>query len=153
MKTKQLHLALTTNPHTYSVYGGIYPRDKLPKHISKTRPVAFIANTHKHDQPGEHWVAFYFGKDGRAVYFDSYGEPPRYPEFITFLINNSATYVYNIERIQGFDKTCGIYCLFFLYNMTKRLAANMFQKLTITSWWKNDVWIRQWMRNHFSLDV
>ena len=153
MKTRQLHLALTTNPHTYHVYGGIYPRDKLPRYIAKSRPVAIIANTHKHFQTGEHWVAFFFNKDGRAVFFDSYGEPPRYPEFTTFLINNSMSYVYNTQRIQGFDKTCGIYCLFFLYNMTRLTAPSMLQKLTTSSWWENDAWIRQWMKLNFKLDV
>ena len=131
MRASHLHDALMRNPHTYKVYGGIYARDRLPP-VIKTRPLAIIANTHKAHQPGQHWVAFYFDRNGQSYYFDSYGLPPvMYPEFVQFLLENNRSssssttmmtttgYKYNNIRLQGSDINCGMYCLYFILTMIK----------------------------------
>ena len=150
MKTNQLRSALMSNPRTRSIYGGIYPRDRLPKSLGRRRPLAIIANTHRAHQPGLHWVAFYFDRYRKAVYFDSYGLPPKHSEFIRFLTDNASSYRYNTKRVQGNDTTCGMYCLYFLMSMIRKEGQKMLHHLTVRQFNDNDRWIRRWMKNVFN---
>ena len=151
MKTSHLHRALVSNPHTYAIYGGIFPRDRLPLYLRNRRPLGIIANTHRAHQPGQHWVAFYFDRQGYATYFDSYGLPPKPREFRRFLNNNASSYVFNTKRIQGNDTTCGMYCLYFLYSMS-RDQGRMLRHLPNRRLYINDRWIRQWVKNSFNIN-
>jgi hypothetical protein len=58
--------------------------DSLPKFVH-SYPAAFIINTHPKNKPGEHWIAVYFYANLKAVYFDSYGFPPRNKYVVKFL--------------------------------------------------------------------
>ena len=153
MKTLELHHCLTSNPITSVVYGGIFPRNVLPKYVRRRKPRAFIANTHLAHQKGQHWIAFYFKRNGTAVYFDSYGLPPTiYPEFVQFLNNNSTSFTYNTKRVQGNDKTCGMYCLYFIMSMTSTTkTVKMFKHLISRRPFVNDQWIRKWVKNTFNI--
>ena len=149
MKTRELYRALKSNPHTNRIYGGIYPCDRLPLRIRRQRPVGIIANTHRAHQPGQHWVAFYFNRQGQTTFFDPYGLPPRHPEFIRFLAQNASTYSYNTRRVQGNDTTCGMYCLLFLYSMIRN-HGRMLTRLSARRLNENDRWVRRWVRNAFN---
>lgn len=152
MKTGELQLALTSNPYTHRVYGGVFPRDGLPIRLPRKRPLAFIANTHKNNRAGEHWIAFYFHKNGQAFYFDSYGLPPMYPEFLVFLKSNASSFTHNIKRVQGKQRTCGMYCLYFILSMVRGQARKMFKHLTShRSLTMNDQWIKRWYQNTFQM--
>ena len=52
---------------------GCFPLDKLPPFPTKF-PKSMIVNTHKSNQPGEHWVALILTKKD-CFYFDSFGLP------------------------------------------------------------------------------
>ena len=41
----------------HPTFAGCFPADKIP-HV-KSFPTAFIVNTEKYGEEGEHWVAFY----------------------------------------------------------------------------------------------
>ena len=146
--TTQLHAAMMSNPHTYPIFGGIYPRDRLPSTLRKRRPIGIIANTHKSHQPGQHWIAFHIDRQGHLTYFDSYGLPPTHQEFIDFIKRHSPSYTYNAKRVQGHDTTCGMYCLYFLLSMARQ-QRKMLHHLYARSPQENDVWIRRWAKNVF----
>ncbi len=93
---------------------GVYPANRIPQ-ILKIGVI--IVNTDSDDQPGTHWCAIYFRGDGRAEFFDSYGNPPGFYNnyFVQCLLRNSKSYVYNAERLQtNGSNVCGQYCLFYL---------------------------------------
>ena len=138
---------MMSNPHTYPIFGGIYPRDRLPSTL-RNKPLGIIVNTHKAHQPGQHWVAFYLDRQGHMTYFDSYGLPPTHQEFIQFIKRHSPSYTYNVKRVQGYDTTCGMYCLYFLLSMVRH-QRKMFHHLYARSPSENDVWIRRWAKNVF----
>ena len=139
MRTKELLKILRSNPHTAGYFTGVYPRDGLPKRI--LRNAAVIINTHNKDQPGEHWVAVYIGKDGRGVYFDPYGLPPYYPEFLDFLRRNTNSYSYHKTRVQDKSGPCGQYCVYFILCMIKKQPLQFKHSLKA-----NDKRIQKWIK-------
>ena len=83
MNTKQLWTALTLNKVTNSYFDGVYSIDTLID-IEK-KPKLIICNTEPSDQPGEHWVLFFFEEDS-VDFYDSLGRDitDYGPSFITF---------------------------------------------------------------------
>ena len=74
MNSTQLAIILKKDKYTRAVFQGVYPSDKLPTRVSSF-PALFIANVDTNDRPGSHWVAFYFTKERKGKFFDSYGLP------------------------------------------------------------------------------
>ena len=71
----KLHFGQALTKYFRGVFQGVYPSDKLPTGFSSF-PALFIANVDTSEKPGSHWVAFYFTKDQKGKFFDSYGLPP-----------------------------------------------------------------------------
>ena len=68
------------------------------------------------EKPGLHWVAFYFAKDQKGEFFDSYGlSPSNYTgAFSLFLKNNSNGWSFNSVTLQSsYSKVSGHYCLYY----------------------------------------
>lgn len=90
----------------------IMPKDYITADIKDGK---YIVNLDNHNGPGTHWTAF-IKNNNIIYYFDSFGLPPP----INILkINNKMIYynIYNIQDIE--EKSCGYYCLFFIYYMNK----------------------------------
>jgi hypothetical protein len=96
-------------------YLGTFSRDTLPKKII-SKPSGLIANTDTSNKPGEHWVAMIFNEDGSGEYFDSYGLPPFYSEFYSFMDENCPLgWGYNRIILQCLTCiTCGYYCVIYI---------------------------------------
>ena len=94
----------------YKDFVGVFPCDLLPQ----LEPgQAMIVNTDPHNEPGEHWVAFYKSHAGCLEYFDSFGMPPLVP-ILRKYINMSAHYnfTYSTVHLQHESaQTCGNYCI------------------------------------------
>ena len=72
-------------------------------------------NTHKKNQPGEHWLAIFFDDKRRATFFDSYGFSPKSYGLDAYLKQHSKKMEYNDQQIQGItSSTCGYYCCYFI---------------------------------------
>ena len=97
--------------NTATNFLGVFPRDLIPDPISLTNfPACLVANTDTHDQPGTHWVAFYFNSCSDIEFFDSYGQSPSsYSILITANVMNPTT----LQSI--YTDVCGHYCIYFLY--------------------------------------
>ena len=59
------------NPYTNPYFDGIYSIDTL-KNI-KEKPELIICHTDPLYKPGEHWVLFFFEKNGFVNFYDSLG--------------------------------------------------------------------------------
>ena len=58
MNTSEIDSILTQGlKGTNSKFLGVFASDRLPSHIHSF-PCCLVANTHPHNQPGTHWVAF-----------------------------------------------------------------------------------------------
>ena len=53
---------------------------RMPPKVIDRFPCGFVANTDPSDEPGAHWVAFYFQSERKGEFFDSYGKPPDYDD-------------------------------------------------------------------------
>lgn len=152
MNTVNLQYILDHGPWLNQLNGHVCSRDVLPKN-KPSNVRAYIVNTDRSDQPGEHWVAIFFYENNReAYYFDSYGLPPIHEEVLQFLDNNSNTWRFNHQQIQDvYSTTCGLYCLFTLDALAKgydiqRYLQHHFYK---TNFFKNDVKIQTWLKQNY----
>ena len=104
------------------VFKGVFPASQLPivggyGSSDLKYPFCFVANTDIAEKSGQHWVAFYFDKNGKARYFDSFGRKPYYKDWLHYLTGNSkeGLWDYNRAEIQALDSvTCGQYCIYYL---------------------------------------
>lgn len=100
-------------------FAGVFALDTLPKF--KNKFISFIINLDPVALPGSHWVAVYF-RNTESVYFDSYGRPPP-TNILKFLEINSKEVSFNEFCLQDFSTlTCGYFCLYFLYNQSRKLS-------------------------------
>jgi hypothetical protein len=119
MYSSQIARALSSDPYVSLSFLGVFPSDKLPESIDSF-PASLVANTDPSNERGEHWVAYYFDRNGSADYFDSYGLPPCNVNLFAFLVNNGVLYECNDVQLQAFDSSvCGQYCIAFLANRAR----------------------------------
>ena len=114
MNGREIVHKLSQYPATRGLFKGVFSSDLLPR--SKKTPFCFIANTEPHDDPGEHWVAFFVFAT-HIEFFDSYGRAPNNPmfpkSFSRYVANKNC--VYNARLLEGFfSKTCGQFCIFYI---------------------------------------
>ena len=113
MNGYELETLLLSNVKVKRMFGGIFPRDKLPITIAK-KPVIYIVNTDHSRGHGIHWVCIFIGVNNVIEYWDSFGFDIRHKEIHDFVVLNSTRYVFNNLVLQPlFSDTCGYYCLFF----------------------------------------
>lgn len=119
MNTKQLWQALTENTITEPYFDGIFPIDALSD--IKSKPRLIICNTDPSDQPGEHWVLFFFEGDN-VDFFDSLGKKMNvYGDDFSNFAGRFCSH-YNWTPIQTQPKgssLCGHYCLYYAYKRCK----------------------------------
>jgi hypothetical protein len=69
-----------------------------------------VMNLENSNQPGSHWVSFYFGP-GTAEYFDSFGLPPDGRSF-DYLNKSGKKVMWNNEKLQlNNSDECGYYAM------------------------------------------
>ena len=109
-----IHKVLGKDIYARPVFKGVFPRDKLPNKVSY--PAAYVVNTDKSNESGEHWLAIYYDSKGECTFFDSFGQEPKYYGLQTFLEKTSKNFIINKQQVQSlFSNTCGHYCIFLFY--------------------------------------
>lgn len=125
-------------------YGGCFARDKLP--LTVEYPSGFVINTHKHSQPGEHWVTVYLRADGIGEFFDSYGTDVLHPEIKAFLKEHCPRgYFFNKTRLQTyapFSVSCGQYCVLYLAFRLTGVTSCLFFELFSSNPFLNEILVR-----------
>lgn len=121
MNSLQIEKVLKSDLHAKKLFLGVFARDELPTKLKY--PSFFILNTHSRSQPGEHWLAIFYDKIGRAEFFDSYGQSPEFYGLKKYLDTTSTNWTYNKKCLQSFfSNYCGLYCLFYLYQKSKGIS-------------------------------
>jgi hypothetical protein len=143
MDTVQLIKFFKKDKFTRKSFCGVLPLDLLP--IRKVRRnCSFIVNTHKSNQPGEHWFSIYVPKYGPVEYFDSYGLKPFNKEVNDFIKANGSHYVYNEKEIQGLNSiSCGKFSILFIYFRTRGYTLKQYLKFFTSNKLYNDIFINK----------
>ena len=120
---------------TKKIFLGVFARNELPPR--PLFPSCFILNTAPRENPGEHWLAFYYDKNGFCDFFDSYGKRPSHFGLESYLNYTSNKWSFNKKRIQGNRPYCGHYALLYLLFRSRGKSLNFFKKFG-TRYSKND---------------
>ena len=126
MNTRQLEKIFSTGKITKNQFHGVFASDELPKTV-QDYPSAYVANVDPSDQPGSHWIAFYFDKNKEGEFWDSYGQHPEnyVKTFINFLQINSTNWSMNHKMLQSLDSSvCGEFCVFYLVHRCRGISLN-----------------------------
>lgn len=116
MNSSELNYILSRSCETFI---GVYARDELPTNVNG--PICLVANLDKSHQSGSHWICIAINDKGEGLYCDSFGIPPMYSEFITFMDQNTIFWEYNDKSLQCFNSsTCGHYCIYVLFNLQNK---------------------------------
>ena len=151
MNNREITRVMKSNARVAKVFIGVYAADMLPPAGPPHRkPCAYIANTHKHNQPGEHWVGLYFPSSETPEFFDSYGRPPQ-SEFRTFL---GDAYFYSNKFVQHpLTSVCAQYCCFFILKKTQGCTMEEILSYFTDDHVENDVLVNAMVEEHFCVDL
>ena len=155
MNNTQLTHILRKDKYTRAVFQGVYPSDKLPTSVSSF-PALFIAKVDTSEKPGSQWVAFYFTKDQKREFFDSYGLPPsNYTgTFSSFLNNNSKGWRFNSVTLQSINsKGCGHYCLYYALFRSRNICMSTIVHRFSKNKQRNDFLVYRFIETHFPLSL
>ena len=155
MNTSQITHALEQDPITSQKFCGVFSSNNLPQTIDKY-PCGFVANTDPSNEPGKHWVAFYFTSEKRGEFFDSYGQPPDYYKmsFKRFLDKQSDEWDFNQRKLQSaWTDVCGQYCIFYLSHRARGLSMNKIVQLFSSNTMLNDKNVSQFVKTHFRIEL
>lgn len=149
MNNRQISALMRNHSRVSKIFVGVYPADMLPKKPRKDKPCAYIANTHKHNQPGEHWVCFYFPKDSLPEFWDSYGFPPQ-NEFKHFLGKH---YLCSNKPLQHpLSSVCGQYCCLYILKRTEGFDMHSIITSFTNDLIQNDILVNLIIEKTFCVD-
>ena len=128
MDTTQIDRILSADDVARKIVRGVVPKDGLPNEIA-AYPVAYVCNTHRGEDPGQHWISIFVDAERKEEYFDSYGLPPQHGEFETFLRDNCSEWMFNENRLQSpLSNVCGQYCTVYLLHRCRGIPMKLFVK-------------------------
>ena len=105
MNELQIKHILESDARTRNAFRGVYSQNELP--IRAPTKSLYVCNTDPNHKPEEHWVKININND-RREYFDSFGMPPLFDEFVTFLNNNTKSWTHNKRVVQDvYSSACG----------------------------------------------
>jgi len=152
MNKLELRTQLRAHPDTKSIFVDAKSSDTLPARARKRRPCAYISNTAKAHEPGEHWVCFYFNKLDAAAepneYFDSTGQPPMLASFRQLL---GESYIFNRRMLQSpLSTVCGQYCMYYIRMRSKGFSPEeIIEQFSSEDLLANDRKVNAAARKHF----
>lgn len=117
MNGYELECAIQSNPCLQNLVKGVYARNNLPTNDMTQFPRAYIVNSDRVDQQGEHWLAIVFKNKSQGMFFDSFGNPPEYygEELKLYLDSNVTKYeCFNVKVQPKNSSRCGLFVLTFL---------------------------------------
>ena len=104
---------------------GCFACNDLPP-FPKKFPVSMIINTHRKNQPGEHWLALVLTKS-KCLYFDSFGVGITEETIVSYLQQKYEKATVNNECIQHlYSESCGLFCIAFIKNVKNNASFETF---------------------------
>ena len=139
LDTREINEILDNSNVTRGKYLGTYPACIYPK--SNKKCYAFISNTDEHNETGQHWCAWVI-KGESIFFFDSFGREPwneSFPYHFREIVDDFKQLEYTNTRIQNLtSKTCGYFCIHFIYTLCLGLGYNDFLHEYSTNYSIND---------------
>ena len=150
MNNHEITRFMKSHPRTKGIFVSTHAADTLPNKPRTKLPSAYVINTHKSHQPGEHWVCIYFPISGLPEYFDSFGFLPK-KDFKNFL---GEDYIYNKRFIQyPFSSVCGQYCMYFILRRSmNRTMSGIISQFTEDNL-ENDIMVNSVIESSFNVDL
>lgn len=112
MNNLEIDYMMQKHPLLRNVFAGVFAIDTLPAVPRKIRPAAYIVNTDKSYQSGEHWICVYFPISSSAEYFDSFGMEANliFEQFMGGVYRKHETFLQN-----PLSTVCGQYCIAYIF--------------------------------------
>lgn len=100
---------------------GVYAADDIPVDCENlTYPFGIIVNTDPSNEPGTHWVAFYFHNASMYEFFDSFALPIDMYPYIFNTVKSLSCIGSCLFPIQSLHSNkCGHFCIFFILSLAK----------------------------------
>lgn len=149
-----LRAAMSDNVTKNYGFLGVFSPDTLPVRSMIKDPLLLICNTEDSDLPGQHWIAIHKDHRGHGFYFDSYGAPPKLPEFMA-IMDSCHQWSYNKTQVQSLGSTtCGQYCLFFVTHCSRGYSLDNIVELLDQDDDKfvNDAIVNDFVKRNFDFD-
>jgi hypothetical protein len=152
LDTDDLDRLGTANESISPYYLGCYPANVLPSNIRKH--CCWIWNVDESDKSGTHWAAIAKRND-HITFFDSYGKTPEFFKrtyWIAYFqqkLKCKVSYYSQMQRQSYIRRTCGAWCLMFLWEFWSR-DKNVLRTLNNgTNLLKNEQPLQTFVYEHF----
>ena len=127
---------------------GVFPRNRLPDVFSY--PCSYVINTDPSTQPGEHWLGFYYDKNGNCDFFDSFGNPPSFYGLENYIKLQSTDFCYNSQQLQHENSgVCGYYVIHFIQMRSRHFTLSQIVSLFSTE----DFKLNDFLIGHITFNI
>jgi len=139
MNTLQINKILVEDLYSRRYFKKVVAIDQLPSIFRKIKNSAYVINSHKQNQDGEHWIAVFYDSDSNCEFFDSFAMGPEFYGLENFLNKTSNSCVTNKFALQSiFSNFCGFYCVLFVLVRSRIISFENFLEYFDVDCVKND---------------
>jgi hypothetical protein len=139
MNTIQILEILSNDPFSKKYFKNVLAIDELPNSSKKIKNSAFIINTDKKTEKGEHWLSVFYDGQSNCQFFDSLGLGPEIYNLENFIINTSKAAFTNKYAVQSiFSEYCGYYAILFVMIRSRNVSFRKFLEYFDQDTLKND---------------
>jgi len=130
-------------------FKGVFSMDEWRSLKIEPKPAAYVFNTQPSHVRFGHWIGVYIRKNGKAIFFDSFGRSPENLGFLQFLEKHAKTWQYNNKCVQSMvSGVCGQHVIcFFLYIQKMSAWLKLFQSSLLI----NDETVHSMIENKFKI--
>jgi hypothetical protein len=123
LTTQEIFKKLRQDHYASKSFIGVFARDQIPTYLKY--PCSFVVNTDTSKMDGQHWLSFFYDKNGTATFFDSFGQSPCFYGFEDYLNKSAIQWVHNDRPVQNIlTSTCGYYSIYFILLMSRGFNVN-----------------------------
>ena len=135
----QIEKILLNDPFSAKYFKGVLAQDELPPSKNKIKSSAYIINSDKRSEPGEHWYGVFYDSKSNCDFFDSLNMSPKFYGIEKFLIKTSKSTISNNIQLQShFSEFCGYYAVLFILARSRNISYNKFLSYFNTDPLEND---------------
>jgi hypothetical protein len=140
MNTIQIQEVLTNDQFSQKYFKNVLAIDELPKTNKKIKNSAYIINTDKKTEKGEHWLSVFYDDQSNCQFFDSLGMGPEIYNLDSFIIKTSKAAFTNKYAVQSiFSEYCGYYAILFVMIRSRNVSFRKFLEYFDKDTFKNDL--------------
>lgn len=133
MNNREIEEFAFRNKYARRGFKGCMPYDAIPIVRIKRFPAVYIINNCTLDDSAQntdicHWLALHVGPKQITIFNSAGGNEFKFLEpIVKFLAKQKKPVIYNNNQIQDYGSSvCGLYCLLFIYLMSKNISFRKF---------------------------